>query len=190
MCGSRTGGWLLPGVMSDYQHGVYWVLAKYCRCRLRLDWCWCRCRTSTKGRCQWGLQVWRRQVGLIRGTRWPAESSAGRMVAKITRGSLGRFLGWASILRSIRDYVGAESWVVIRKGYTEFAGFQWFTRKPLGSWVDPQSQERRIEYRGAAASDRSDRWVWPVEDWPVCDDAVWRLRSGGHASESQGLHRG
>jgi hypothetical protein len=27
-------------------------------------------------------------------------------------------------------------------GYTEFAGFfRWFTRKPLGSLVDPQSQD-------------------------------------------------
>jgi hypothetical protein len=28
-----------------------------------------------------GLQVWRRQVGFVRGTRWPVGSSAGRMVA-------------------------------------------------------------------------------------------------------------
>jgi hypothetical protein len=26
--------------------------------------------------------MWRRQVGLVRGTRWPAGSSAGRMVAR------------------------------------------------------------------------------------------------------------
>jgi hypothetical protein len=38
-------------------------------------------------------------------------------------------------------------------------GFQWFTRKPLGSLVDPQSQDRRTEDGGAAASDR---WVRPV----------------------------
>jgi hypothetical protein len=38
-------------------------------------------------------------------------------------------------------------------------GFQWFTRKPLGSLVDPQSQDRRTEDGGAAASDRSDRCV-------------------------------
>jgi hypothetical protein len=44
-------------------------------------------------------------------------------------------------------------------------GFQWFTRKPLGSLVDPQSQDRRIEDRVAAAPDWSDRWVWTV--WPV-----------------------
>jgi hypothetical protein len=60
MCGSRTGGWSLPCVMSDWQRCVDWFLAKYCRCRLRLDSCWCRWRTSAKGRCRWGLQVWRR----------------------------------------------------------------------------------------------------------------------------------
>jgi hypothetical protein len=38
-------------------------------------------------------------------------------------------------------------------------GFQWFTRKPLGSFIVPQSQDRRTEDGGAAASDRSDRWV-------------------------------
>jgi hypothetical protein len=38
-------------------------------------------------------------------------------------------------------------------------GFQWFTRKPLGSLVDPQNQDRRIEDGGVATSDRSDRWV-------------------------------
>jgi hypothetical protein len=41
-------------------------------------------------------------------------------------------------------------------------GFQWFTRKPLGSLVDPQSQDRRTEDGAAAVPDRSDRWVWPV----------------------------
>jgi hypothetical protein len=48
MCGSRTGGWSLPCVMSDWQRCVDWFLAKYCRCRLRLDSCWCRWRTSPK----------------------------------------------------------------------------------------------------------------------------------------------
>jgi hypothetical protein len=87
MCGSRTGGWSLPSVMSDWQHCVDWFLAKYYRCRLRFDSCWCKWRTSAKGRCRWGLQVWRRQVGLLRGTRWPAGSSVGRMVARTTRWS-------------------------------------------------------------------------------------------------------
>jgi hypothetical protein len=35
---------------------------------------------------------WRRQIGLVRGTRWPAESSAGRMVARTAGRSHGRFL--------------------------------------------------------------------------------------------------
>jgi hypothetical protein len=38
-------------------------------------------------------------------------------------------------------------------------GFQWFTRKPLRSLVDPQSQDRRTEDGAAAVPDRSDRWV-------------------------------
>jgi hypothetical protein len=38
-------------------------------------------------------------------------------------------------------------------------GFQWFTRKPLGSLVDPQSQDRRTEDGGAATLDRSDLCV-------------------------------
>jgi hypothetical protein len=87
MCGSRTGGWSLTGVMSDWQRCVDWFLAKYCKCRLRLDSCWWRWRTSTKGHCRWGLQVWRRQVGFVRGTLWPEGSSAGRMVARTTRWS-------------------------------------------------------------------------------------------------------
>jgi hypothetical protein len=37
MCGSRTGGWSLPCVMSDWQCCVDWFLAKYCRCRFQLD---------------------------------------------------------------------------------------------------------------------------------------------------------
>jgi hypothetical protein len=123
MRGSRTSGWSLLGVMSDWQRCVDWLLAKNCRSRLRLDWCWCWWRTTVKGRCRWGLQVWRRQVGLVRGTRWPIGSSAGCMVARTAGRSHGRFLGWASKPRSNRDNVGAESRVVIRGGYTEFAGF-------------------------------------------------------------------
>jgi hypothetical protein len=38
-------------------------------------------------------------------------------------------------------------------------GFWWFTRKPLGSLVDPQSQDQRTEDEDAVAPDRSDRWV-------------------------------
>jgi hypothetical protein len=35
-------------------------------------------------------------------------------------------------------------------------GSRWFTRKPLGSLVDPQSHDRKTEDGGAAALDRSD----------------------------------
>jgi hypothetical protein len=38
-------------------------------------------------------------------------------------------------------------------------GFRWFTRKPLGSLVDPQSQDRRTEDGAAAVPDRSEQWV-------------------------------
>jgi hypothetical protein len=38
-------------------------------------------------------------------------------------------------------------------------GFRWFTRKPLGSLVDPQSQDQKTEDGAAVVPDRSDRWV-------------------------------
>jgi hypothetical protein len=38
-------------------------------------------------------------------------------------------------------------------------GFRWFTRKPLGSLVDPRSQDQRTEDGVVAVPDRSDRWV-------------------------------
>jgi hypothetical protein len=47
----RTGGWSLLAVMSDWQRGVDWLLAKYCRCRLWLDLRWCRWRVGAKGLC-------------------------------------------------------------------------------------------------------------------------------------------
>jgi hypothetical protein len=146
MCGSRTGGWSLPCVMSDWQRCVDWFLAKYCRCRLRPDWCWCISRTRTKGRRWWGLQVWRRQVGFVRGTRWPAGSSAGSMVAWIARWSHGRFLGCASKPRLSRDYVWAESWVAIVGGYTESVGFPVVHQKTtrfLGSSTKPRPKNQR-----------------------------------------------
>jgi hypothetical protein len=51
--------------------------------------------------------------------------------------------------------------------------FWWFTRKPLGSLVDPQSQDRRTEDEGAAALVWSDRWV-PV--WSVRSTGLTRVR--------------
>jgi hypothetical protein len=51
MHSSRTDGWSLPCLMSDWQRCVDWFLANYCRCRLRLECCRCRWRTSAKGHC-------------------------------------------------------------------------------------------------------------------------------------------
>jgi hypothetical protein len=47
----RTGGWSLLVVMSDWQRGVDWLLAEYCRCRLRIGLHWCRWRVGAKGLC-------------------------------------------------------------------------------------------------------------------------------------------
>jgi hypothetical protein len=137
----------------------------------RLDWCWCRWRTSAKGRRRWGLQVWRRQVGFVRG-------SASRMVAWTARWSHGRFLGWASKPRSSRDYVGAESWVAIGRVYTEFAGFPVVHQKTtrfLGWCTKPRPKNRRRRCY-------SSRPVWPVGltgvRWHSLESSKRRTRVG------------
>jgi hypothetical protein len=180
---SRTGGWSLPGVMSDWQRCVYRFLAKHCRCRLRFDWCWCRWRTSVKGRCRWGL-VWRRQVDLVQGTRWPAELSAGRMVARTAGWNRGRFLGWALKQRSCRDLVGAESWVVIGGGYIKFARFAVIHQKTIGL-VDWATKLRPKTGRVCQAKTGM---TWLENHFGVAGHR--KLRGGGHASGSQRLHRG
>jgi hypothetical protein len=96
--------------------------------------------------------VWRRHVGFVRGTRWPAESSAGRMMKS------WMIFGWASKPRSSRDYVGAESWVVISVGYTEFAGFPVVYQKTTGflGWsTKPRPKNRRRRCSSITP-------VWPV----------------------------
>jgi hypothetical protein len=62
-------------------------------------------------------------------------------------------------------------------------GFRWFTRKPLGSLVDPQSQDQITEDGGAAASDRSDQWVWPV--WPVGTDLTGEEHQSNRCATTQ-----
>jgi hypothetical protein len=53
--------------------------------------------------------------------------------------------------------------VVISEGYTEFAGFQWFTRKPLVPWLihkakteEPKmvQQQRQTDLTGGYRSDQ------------------------------------
>jgi hypothetical protein len=51
--------------------------------------------------------VWRRQVGLVRGTRWPTESSVAAWWQERRDEVMNGFL--VEPLRSSRDYVGAES---------------------------------------------------------------------------------
>jgi hypothetical protein len=92
---------------------------------------------------------------LVRGTRWPAESSAGRTVARIAGRSSGWFLGWASKPRSSRDYMGAELWVAIGEGYTEFAGFAVVHQKTTGllGWATkPRPKTRRGDAATQAGS--------------------------------------
>jgi hypothetical protein len=124
------------------------------------------------------------------------------MVAWTARWSHGWFLGWASKPRSSRDYMGAESWVAIGGGYTEFAGFPVVHQKTtrlLGWSTKPRPKNRKrccssarpvwpVGLTGLTGGYRSDRWWAPI--WPVCDDTVRNLRSGGHASGSQVLRRG
>jgi hypothetical protein len=63
------------------------LLAEYYRCRLQLDCVGAGEEWARKVYALWGLQGVARQVGLTRGTRWPAGSSAGRMVARKARQS-------------------------------------------------------------------------------------------------------
>jgi hypothetical protein len=165
-----------PGVISDWQCCVDRLLAKYCRCRLRLDWCWCRWRNKSESCCWVGLHVWRRQVGLVRGTRWPAGSSASDMVARTTRRSRGRFLGWASKPRSSRDYMGSESWVVIGGGYIEFAGFAVVHQKTSGilSW---STKPRPKTLWGGAATQAGSTAQEGRSDRPGVTPQVFKLAS-------------
>jgi hypothetical protein len=159
--------------MSDWQHCVDWFLAKYCRCKLRLDWCWCRWRTSAKGRCQWGLQVWRRKVALVRGTRWQewqVEVVDGSMVESQSQDRAGT------------SWEPSHEWG-LAEATPSSRGFQWFTWKPLDSLVDPQSQDRRPVATTSNQSDWYSRWVpvLPVEDtgltgvrWRSSKSSKWR----------------
>jgi hypothetical protein len=92
-----------------------------------------------------GLQVWSRQVGLVRGTLWPTGSSAGRMVARTTSEVVDSFLVESQNQGRAGMTWGASHEWRLGGGHTKSAGFQWFTTKPLGSFVDPQNQDRRLK---------------------------------------------
>jgi hypothetical protein len=164
MCGSRTGGWSLPCVMSDWRRCVDWFLAKYYRCRLRLDSCWYRWRTRAKGRCWWGLQVWRRQVGFVRGTRWPAGSSAGRMVATTARWSRWT-VSWLSHKTKVKpglhgSQVKSGDWWRLHQVRGVCGG------SPENHWVTRLSHKAETEDRAwLSGQNQPDRFGEPV--WPV-----------------------
>jgi hypothetical protein len=122
---------------------VDWFLAMYCRCRLRLDSCWCRWTTSMKGCCRWGLQVWRRQVGLFEGPggqrgqvraawwqEWQDEVEDSFLVEPQNQGQAGT--SWEP---------SHEWWLA--EATSSSRGLRWFTRKPSGYSVEPQSRGRR-----------------------------------------------
>jgi hypothetical protein len=116
-----------------------------------------------KGRCRWGLQAWSRQVGLVQGTRWPAGSSAGRMVARTVRRSRVRFLGWALKPRSSRDDVVAESWLEIGRRLHQVREF--CSGSPQNYWVTWLSHKAKAEdsvwLSGQNEFDRLVKPVWP-----------------------------
>jgi hypothetical protein len=124
-------------------------------------------------------QLWRGQVGLVRGTRWQAGSSTGRMVARTARWSHGQFLGWASKPRSSRDFVGAKSWVVISGSYIKFAGFAVVHQETIRllNWATKPRPKPGVAFRPK-----------PPDWFGVA--GRWKLRGGGHASGSQVLRRG
>jgi hypothetical protein len=153
---------------------------------LRLDWGWCNWRTSAKGHCRIGLQVWRRQVGLVRGTRWPAGSSAGRMVARTARSWT---VSWLSLKTKVDQglhgsRVMGGDWRRLHRvrgvssGSLENCWVPWLIHKA-------KTEDWRPE---VAALDWSDQWGTPI--WPVCGDAFRRVWSRGHTSGLQGLRRG
>jgi hypothetical protein len=119
------------------------------------------------------------------GTRWPVESSTGHMVVRTVRQSHVQFLGWTSKPRSSRnnhgDQVMSGDW---REATPSPQGLQWFTTKLLGYLTEPQPEDS-VQQTDQNGSDR----LWkPV--WLVWLEGVERLWSGGHASGSQGFHRG
>jgi hypothetical protein len=74
------------------------------------------------------------------------------MVARTAGRSRGRFLGWASKPRSSRDYVGAESWVAIGGGYTEFAVFAVVHHQKTTGLLGWPTKPRPKTRRGGAAT--------------------------------------
>jgi hypothetical protein len=172
----RTGGWLLPGVMSDWQCGVDWILAKYCMWRLQLD---LRCTGEERA---WkvlalrGLLGVEGQVGSARWTRWSNGIMCGPHGSKKARWSHGHelvqgysigLLGWVTQKSKIKSWtIGLLGWVTQKKSmHAEFAMVHHKTVRLLGWVTQPRPEARRDP--GAPRS----------------------FDAGGHATGSRGLRR-
>jgi hypothetical protein len=103
----------------DSRFLVWWVIDNVVWTDSWLSIAGAGCGLTGVGACKEQAQKVITGEAFVWGTRWPAGSSAGRMVAWTARWSHGRFLGWAWKPGSSRDYVRAESWVAIGGGYTE-----------------------------------------------------------------------
>jgi hypothetical protein len=72
----------------------------------------------------------------------------------------------------------------VSSGSPENHWVPWLIHKAKTEELKTEVQQHRTGLTGGYQSDR-----WGALIWPVCDDAVRRLGSGGHTSESQGLRR-
>jgi hypothetical protein len=115
----------------------------------------------------WGLRGVERQEGLTRGTRWPAGSSAGRMVERKARQSprSEQVQGSGSQPKSARGVCGGSP--QNRSGYL----------------VEPQNQDRRLDGRrrdlGASRSFKAED---TRQDCKACVEATRRAVTG-HPSD-------
>jgi hypothetical protein len=139
---------------------------------------------QVKNKCErsllWGLQVCRRQVGFVRGTRWPVGSSTGRMVARTARWSRWT-ISWLSHKTKVEPGL---------RGSQVMSGDWWRLHQVCGvcgGWpenhrVTRLSHKAEAEYRAwLSGQNRHDRFGV---------GGRWKLQNGGHASGSQGLRRG
>jgi hypothetical protein len=76
--------------------------------------------------------VWRRQVGLVRGSRWLVESGCEPHGGK-NSGTKSWTVSWLS-----------HEWRLVEATLSS-QGLQWFTRKPLGYSVEPQNRGQRLD---------------------------------------------
>jgi hypothetical protein len=124
--------------------------------------------------------VWRRQVGLVRGTRRPAESSAGRMVVRTARRSRWT-VSWLSLKTKVEpglcgSQVMSGDWRRLHQVRGVYGG------SPENHRVTRLSHKAEAEDRvWLSGQNRPDRFGVARR---------WNLRGGGHASGLQGLRRG